>query len=556
MTRSLKNWLTPPVFDDDAKTNQAHLLYIILWVLIFIPIPYVLYSLIQTPEEIQRVLIQTGVGEAANIFLMVMLRRGFVRFAAIAQVTLFFSFLAIAAASTTGVHGEAYLLGFPLVIAIAGVLLGDWGISILTVASLLVGLTLVIAESNGSFIPEHYSTALTTWFISLILFPIGALFQQLASRSVRKALARARASEERYRLISAVSSDYTFSTKLDANGDMQLNWVAGAFEAITGYVYEEYVAKGGWLAHLHPDDVQKDAQDLENLKLNRKVITEIRTSTKSGGIRWVRVYAHPVWDQMKNKLVGIVGAVQDITEQKQVEAEREVLIAQLEANNAELERFTYTVSHDLKSPLVTINGFLGYLERDYENGNYEEFPDSMERIKKAAGKMHELLNDLLELSRIGRLMNPPVEVPFGQIVQEALELLHGPIQANNVKVEVESALPIVCGDKLRLVEVVQNLIENAIKFMGNQPDPLIQIGVQGSSAEDMPIFYVRDNGQGIDPQFLDRIFGLFNKLDSKAEGTGIGLTIVKRIIEFHEGRIWVESEVGKGSTFYFTLSTK
>ena len=556
MIRSLTSWLKPPVFENEEKTHQAYILNVILWVLVAVPIPYLLYTIIKFSEETPRAVIQAGVGELINIFLLVMLHRGYVRFAAETQVVAFFLFFTMTAATGSGVHGEAYLLGFPLVIVIAGILLGGWGVVLSTSASLTVGIILVFAEINGSLVPGHLGTPFSTWIISLVLFPISATLQHLASGTVKQALERARASEERYRLISRVSSDYTFSTKLDEDDRMQLTWVAGAFEAITGYTYEEYVDKGGWLAHLHPDDVQQDAQDVENLKANLKVVTEVRTYTKRGEIRWVRVYAHPVWDTMENKLAGIVGAVQDITGQKQAEADREILIAQLEAKNAELERFTYTVSHDLKSPLVTITGFIGFLERDYEKKDYNKFSDSIERIKNAAGKMQELLNDLLELSRIGRIMNPPVEVSFGEIVQEALELLHGPIQAKGVKVEIESDLPTICGDKLRLVEVVQNLVENAIKFMGDQPNPRIRIGTQGQDTETMHIFYVQDNGQGIDPQYAERIFGLFNKLDSKAEGTGIGLTIVKRIIEFHNGRIWVESEEGKGSTFYFTLPTE
>lgn len=555
MIRSLKSWLKPPVFENEEKTHQAYILNVILWALVAVPIPYLLYTIIKFPEGTTRAVIQAGFGEFINIFLLVMLRRGYVRFAAEIQVVAFFIFFTMSAATGSGVHGEAYLLGFPLVIVITGILLGGWGVVLATAASLTVGIIMVFAEINGSLIPGYTGTALSTWVISLVLFPVSATLQHLSSGTVKRALERARASEERYRLISSVSSDYTFSTKLDEDDRMQLTWVAGAFETITGYTYEEYVANGGWLAHLHPDDVQQDAQDIENLKANHKVITEVRTYTKSGEIRWVRVYAHPVWDTMENKLAGIVGAVQDITGQKQAEADREILIAQLEAKNAELERFTYTVSHDLKSPLVTISGFIGFLERDYEKKDFSKFSDSIERIKNAADKMQALLNDLLELSRIGRIMNPPVEVPFEQIVQEALELLHGSIQAKGVKVEIESDLPTIYGDRLRLVEVVQNLVENAIKFMGNQPNPCIQIGTWGQDAENMSIFYVQDNGQGIDPQYSERIFGLFNKLDAKAEGTGIGLTIVKRIIEFHKGRIWVESEEGKGSTFYFTLPT-
>jgi len=762
--------------------------------------------------------------------------------------------------------------------------------------------------------------------VVVVLFVIGAGLQNLASREVRIGLLRARASEERYRLISQVSSDYTFSTTLDTEGNMYLNWVAGAFQEITGYTYEEYVANGGWAGHLHPDDVEKDAQDMEAIRQNRRVVTEVRTFKKNREIRWGRVYAHPVWDHEQNRLTGIVGAVQDVTEHKRV-AEREAshqaslekvlelgkhvteskdlqtaydriwrvvrhdlkfdrlgiylydaernsingaygtsnqgeminesekripldvdtretrafvkvledknglyfthqydmehdiesnpimsgvkdyasvaawagnkpvavlcvdnaisqrpiteeqleslrlfagfaglaiensrlkdalqhellqqkhseekeagrrtmlekvvslgkrvtevadlrttveriwhavhddlefdrlaiflynpaknvmddtfgtdndgrmidvwsmsfpvyedigeattfmrvlekpdgfyfthnydethniseesdmygvkdfaavaawagdkpiavicadhliskrpideqqlealrlfagyagmaiqnarlnealqseldqrrsFINELEAKNAELERFTYTVSHDLKSPLVTITGFLGYLEQDARNGNTEKAKSSIDRISSAARKMQSLLNDLLELSRVGRLMNTPEDLLFGDVVNEAIDHVRGQLDEIDAVVESQREYPIVHGDRIRLVEVVQNLIDNAAKYSRPNTIPRIEIGTSGQDKNEYPIFYVRDNGIGIEKQYHDRIFGLFNKLDVQSEGTGIGLSLVKRIIEIHNGRIWVESESGKGSTFYFTLPT-
>ncbi|NTW09054.1 MAG: PAS domain S-box protein [Anaerolineaceae bacterium] len=228
------------------------------------------------------------------------------------------------------------------------------------------------------------------------------------------------------------------------------------------------------------------------------------------------------------------------------------LIRDLETKNTELERFTYTVSHDLKSPLVTINGFLGYLEKDTASGNVERVREDVGRIQEAVNKMHRLLNELLELSRIGRLMNRPEMVAFDELVKEALEIVHGRLEARGVEVRVQPDLPAVHGDRQRLVEVVQNLVDNAAKFMGEQSDSWIEIGQRGEE-NGMPIFYVRDNGMGILPEHQEQVFGLFNKLDARSEGTGIGLALVKRIVEVHGGRIWVESEAGKGSTFCFTL---
>lgn len=237
--------------------------------------------------------------------------------------------------------------------------------------------------------------------------------------------------------------------------------------------------------------------------------------------------------------------------------ERKKLIDELEDKNGELERFTYTVSHDLKSPLVTIDGFLRYIEQDIASGNMERFKTDMIRVQGAVSRMQRLLMELLELSRIGRMANTPVAIPFEEIIREALEAVYGRLEAGGVKTIIQPNLPVVLGDRPRLVEVLQNLIDNAAKYMGDQNEPVIEIGMQGRDMErGLPILFVRDNGMGIAREHYNRIFELFNKLDVSIEGTGVGLALVKRIIEVHGGRIWVESEVGRGATFYFTIPVK
>jgi PAS domain S-box-containing protein len=246
--------------------------------------------------------------------------------------------------------------------------------------------------------------------------------------------------------------------------------------------------------------------------------------------------------------------VRDISQRKYVQTEREKLINELEDKNSELERFTYTVSHDLKSPLITIKGFLGFLEHDAVSGNTARLKTDIKRIGDATDKMQLLLNELLELSRIGRLTNPYQQIDFEELVREVVELLHGRLHKKKIVMDIQKNLPIIYGDRQRLIEVLQNLIDNAAKFTGSQPHPRIEIGQNGFE-NDKPIFYVRDNGLGIDAEHYDRIFGLFNKLDVSSDGTGIGLALVKRIVEVHGGRIWVQSEAGNGSTFFFTLPT-
>jgi len=143
---------------------------------------------------------------------------------------------------------------------------------------------------------------------------------------------------------------------------------------------------------------------------------------------------------------------------------------------------------------------------------------------------------------------------FNEIVKAALEIVHGQLEAKNVLIEYQNNNVIINCDQVRITEVMQNLIDNAVKFMGDQPKPRIEIGSFTNDKKET-VIYIKDNGIGIAPEFHDKIFGLFNKLNTDSDGTGIGLSLVKRIIEVHGGRIWMESQVGKGTAFYFTIPT-
>jgi len=227
----------------------------------------------------------------------------------------------------------------------------------------------------------------------------------------------------------------------------------------------------------------------------------------------------------------------------------------LQQKNAELERYAYTVSHDLKSPIITIKGFTGSLEKDLAKGNYERMADDLKRVSNAADKMNDLLRDLLELSTIGRVIKTPEPVDMNLLVTDVLAQLAGSLKSHNLTVAVQPELPTVECDRHRMAEVVQNLLENAINYIGDQAEPKILLGMRVEDG--VNIFFVQDNGIGIDEKFHRVIFGLFNKLDANSGGTGIGLALVKRIIEVHGGRVWVESEgVGMGSRFCFTINER
>ena len=169
--------------------------------------------------------------------------------------------------------------------------------------------------------------------------------------------------------------------------------------------------------------------------------------------------------------------------------------------------------------------------------------------------MNGLLDDLLKLLQVGHATNPPVEAPLQELVQKALSLTAGRIDKLGVRVTVTQKPVVLYGDRVRLVEVFQNLVDNAVKFMGEQKEPLVEIGAETKNG--YILYFVRDNGMGIDPRYRDKLFSLFEKLNSGLEGTGIGLYLVKRMIEVHGGKIWAESEgIGKGTCFWFSLPGK
>jgi PAS domain S-box-containing protein len=233
--------------------------------------------------------------------------------------------------------------------------------------------------------------------------------------------------------------------------------------------------------------------------------------------------------------------------------ELEKRIDEVEAKNAEMERFVYTVSHDLRSPLVTVQGFVGFLREDISEGDSERVETDLLMIEEAVAKMDHLLKDTLELSRIGRVAGPPVDVSFGEIVRETLDHFSPEIGSRGINILLAERWPVVRVDRLRILEVLTNLVENSVKYMREGANPKIEIGWRQEGGE--TAFFVRDNGIGIEADQREKVFDLFYKLDPTTEGTGVGLAIVKRIVEVHNGRIWVESDGGTGTTVFFTLPT-
>lgn len=245
---------------------------------------------------------------------------------------------------------------------------------------------------------------------------------------------------------------------------------------------------------------------------------------------------------------------QEIYIRQQAEEALQKANQELAQSNAELEQFAYVTSHDLQAPLATITTYAELLEQRYENQLDTEANQYIEYIVNGCLRMQKLIEDLLEYSRVSKNIKRFYPVDLNSIMAIVCSNLESTIRKNQATI-VERNLPTVIGDSYQLVQLFQNLIDNAIKYRREEP-PKIEISVE--SREKEYLFAVKDNGIGIDAKSFERIFQIFQRLHTPEEysGTGIGLAICQKIVELHGGRIWVESQLGEGTTFYFTINSQ
>jgi PAS domain S-box-containing protein len=322
------------------------------------------------------------------------------------------------------------------------------------------------------------------------------------------------------------------------------------FVVVAGYPHAEVIHRTSTELHLW-DRPEDRAEAAAELRQSGKVHWRKYQFRKKSGTTFPGLFSAEVL-QIENEDY-VLSSINDITERERDEEALRAYGLELKSKNEELTRFSYAVSHDLKSPVVTIRSFLDFLRRDLTANDAQLIDRDLRFIQTATEKMGRLLNELLELASIGRTTHVAVEVSLQSIVQEALALVAGQIADGNVTVVVTVQPYLVTGDTERLIEVFQNLLDNASKFMGEQSAPRIEIGVDSEGPE--PVIFVRDNGIGIETLDSSELFGAFKKLDPRAEGSGIGLALVQRIVEMHGGRIRMESAgIGQGATFSFTLA--
>jgi len=371
---------------------------------------------------------------------------------------------------------------------------------------------------------------------------------------------RKRAEEAQKRLAAIVtSSDAAIIGKTLAG--IITDWNPGA-EVLFGYTAAEAIGRPMTLT-FPPERLKEEAEILARIGRGESVKQyETVRRRKDGTPVDVSVTISPILDRA-GKVMGASTVARDITERKQAEAEVLRLNAELEARvvrrtaeleaaNKELEAFSYSVSHDLRAPLRAVNGFAGIVLEDYGPQLPPEAKHYLERVRDGGKRMGQLIDDLLAFSRLGRQPLGMQGVDTKRLVQEVLLELNLPATGRAIETKVAD-LPACQGDPALLKQVWTNLLSNAVKYSRGRAPAVVEVGGERNDGE--CVFFVRDNGVGFDMQYAGKLFGVFQRLHraEEFEGTGVGLAIVKRVVQRHGGRVWAQAEPGRGATFYFTL---
>lgn len=365
-------------------------------------------------------------------------------------------------------------------------------------------------------------------------------------------------SRELYRVVVETQSE--FIARLAANGT--ITFANEAYMRFFG-VNKEDLAGREFAAAVDDGDRLRLASHIAALSMERPTDSiEYRVAAAGGAVRWISRTDTALFSETGD-LAGYLSVGRDVTDR--IEARQELVRAneelesrvlertrELEHYNRELTSFSYTVSHDLRAPLRAIDGFSRILEQDYSDGLSEEAVGYIHRVRENARNMSNLIDDLLELSRTGRRVLEMVDVDIPRVVQECIEDLAPAMKGRSVKITT-GELPPCRADPVLVRQVFVNLISNALKY--SKPREHAEIWIGSSHEEGRTVYHVKDNGIGFDMAYKDKIFGVFERLHrtDEYEGTGVGLAIVKQIIERHGGKIWVDASPGNGAAFYFTF---
>lgn len=364
-------------------------------------------------------------------------------------------------------------------------------------------------------------------------------------------------SEERYRLVVDGLSVGIWDWVIATN---DLYW-SSRYKEIVRSKTELKDTYGEWEGRLHPEDKEATVAALQNhLKSKIPYDVEYRLHCDDGNYVWIRAKGKAVWSKDGNP-VRMVGSIEDITRRKESEAAIQEYVEKLKRSNQELDDFAYIASHDLKEPIRGLTNNAMFILEDHIDKLEESGRKRLNRMVYLCKRMEQLVDDLLYFSRLGRQELAVQQANLNFIISDIALMMETTLLEKNVKIIIHKPLPPIICDVPRVTEVFRNLITNAVKYNKSE-QKTVEIGVVENSNQSnshTPVFYVKDNGIGIEERFYHDIFRIFKRLneeDENAKGTGVGLTFVKKIIERHGGKIWLESKPDDGTTFYFTLKSE
>ncbi len=380
-----------------------------------------------------------------------------------------------------------------------------------------------------------------------------------ARKQIEEALKK---SEERYKKLVKAVTAYTYSVQVSEGRATSTNHSSGCIP-ITGYNPEDYKSDPFlWHSMIHPDDRMMAEDSVKEILVGHKIPPiEHRIIRSDGKVVWVRNTMVPYY-ALNGLLIRYDGLIEDVTERKLAEEKIQKLNEQLEQKvlelmeaNKELEAFNRSVSHDLQTPLIIIGGFAKRLLKFCGDKLDTDEIDMINAIQMSAQKMERFIKDLLLFSRSGRQEIKPVKIDMRNLMTTVIDELKTLTNGRMIKFDIK-AFPPAYGDMGLMKQVLVNLLSNAIKFTHSKDMAVIEVGCRVEENEN--IYYVKDNGIGFYSEYTDKLFTPFYRLpDAKEfEGTGVGLSIVERIIHRHGGRVWAEGKVNEGATFFFSLPNK
>lgn len=414
--------------------------------------------------------------------------------------------------------------------------------------SLLVGYFHLIGQQDGFYDTPFETTALVISMIIILLVVIW-----INVNSLNKIDYKHRETAENVKRLASIvesSDDAIISNTLNS---IISSWNRGA-EKIYGYSAQEMIGKHVSTL-MTPPEFEKVSKFVEEVKRGNSVPPyEAKRLRKDGTEIDISVTMSPI-KNYEGKVAEISVIAKDISKRKKAEEQLRDTITELKRSNDELQQFAYITSHDLQEPLRTIASFTQIMEKRYKNRLDSDADEYIDFIVDAAVRMKEMIQGLLYYSRVGTKGGEFKLTDTEEALKNAISNLQLTIKENNAEINYDK-LPIIMADKGQLIQLFQNLIENAIKFRKPDISPKIYISARKDPQKNEYIFSVSDNGIGMEPQYTDKIFEVFKRLHTMDEyrGAGIGLAISKRILDRHGGHIWVESELGKGSTFYFNIN--